>query len=65
MMQGGVLSQQQFDSLVEELRAAANAWAAVSHLHWGLWGLVQHSSASAINFDYGSYAVERLACLGP
>jgi len=38
---------------------ASQAWAAASHLHWGLWGLAQ-SRSSSIDFDYLNYAQQRL-----
>lgn len=41
-------------------RGDALACVPVSHLHWGLWGLVQEQKAPSIAFDYGKYAMERL-----
>ncbi|KAL1923063.1 uncharacterized protein VTP21DRAFT_9439 [Calcarisporiella thermophila] len=44
---------------LEKLADEANKWAVVSHLLWGLWGLVQ-AAQSEIDFDYFSYALQRL-----
>ncbi len=40
-------------------QAAARAYIPVSHLVWGLWGLLQAKS-SEIDFDYVAYAQQRL-----
>ncbi|CDS14551.1 hypothetical protein LRAMOSA06720 [Lichtheimia ramosa] len=47
------------DNLVESLLVEARQWLMAVHLHWGLWGLVQVCH-SEIDFDYTSYALERL-----
>lgn len=53
------LSDSQFASLVVNVRDAANVYAAVSHVQWGLWGLIQ-AKVSDIDFDFLSYAAQRL-----
>ena len=40
-------------------QAATRAYIPVSHLLWGLWGLIQAKS-SEIDFDYVAYATQRL-----
>ena len=42
------------------LQAAAWDYVGLSHLLWGLWGLIQ-SRNSEIDFDYVEYARQRLA----
>ena len=48
------------DGIVEQLRLAGLAYIPVSHLHWGLWGLVLARSSNVPGFDYEAYAVQRL-----
>merc|ERR1711991_864490 len=43
------------ESVLASLYTEANQFALVSHLHWGLWSLVQ-SKYSSIDFDYLDYA---------
>mmetsp|Transcript_15344 Transcript_15344/g.46336 ORF Transcript_15344/g.46336 Transcript_15344/m.46336 type:complete len:524 (-) Transcript_15344:642-2213(-) len=47
------------DALSRKLQAATRAYIPVSHLLWGLWGLIQAKS-SEIDFDYVAYATQRL-----
>lgn len=45
---------------VKELQAETEKWVMASHLHWGLWGLVQSQVQKEIDFDYFAYSIERL-----
>jgi len=45
---------------VLSLVAEADAYAPVSNLHWGLWGLVQAARNDCSNFDYGAYGAQRI-----
>lgn len=47
------------DDLSTKLQAAARAYIPVSHMAWGLWGLIQAKS-STIDFNYVEYATQRL-----
>lgn len=47
------------DSLAERLRCAALCYVPVSHLHWGLWGLIQ-ARQSKVDFQFEAYAQQRL-----
>ena len=40
------------------MQAAAWSYVTLSHLLWGLWGLIQ-SKSSEIDFDYIEYARQR------
>lgn len=46
-------------SLAEALDDETMLWVMASHLHWGLWGLIQ-ANQSEIDFDYLTYSLERL-----
>ncbi|KAK9820950.1 hypothetical protein WJX81_004275 [Elliptochloris bilobata] len=48
------------DAGVEALRAAALAFLPVSHLLWGLWGLIQARVSQLPDFDFTAYAQQRL-----
>jgi len=48
-------SEQDIESLLKE----AQCFTLVSHIFWGLWGIIQHQQSN-INFNYHLYAVERL-----
>lgn len=50
----------QVQGLVDELCMTVAAWASASHLHWGVWGLAQRYTLSAMEFDYSLFARERL-----
>ena len=46
---------------VESLVREADAFTAVSHLHWGLWGVMQATSSTRNKaFDYVAYARKRI-----
>lgn len=47
------------DEAIRNLSERAQAYEPISHLLWGLWGLVQ-SSCSEVDFDYLGYAKLRL-----
>jgi len=48
-----------YDNYLQKLKSDVYAFTLVSHIMWGLWGLVQ-SGQSQINFDYLSYGMGRL-----
>ncbi|KAJ2659375.1 hypothetical protein IWW48_003522 [Coemansia sp. RSA 1200] len=45
---------------VEKLDREVARFVPASHLHWGMWGLLQACS-SEIDFDYAAYAAQRLS----
>nr|BAU37041.1 choline kinase [Chlamydomonas asymmetrica] len=45
---------------VEALREASLAYTALSHLHWGVWGVLSHHASHIAGFDYLAYAQQRL-----
>ncbi|KAJ1969340.1 hypothetical protein IWQ62_000690 [Dispira parvispora] len=47
------------DDTIQQLLVEVNCMRTVSHLFWGLWGLLQASN-SDIDFDYVGYARQRL-----
>lgn len=47
------------DALAVEVQKAAVAHIPLSHLHWGLWGLIQ-AKQSSVDFDFEAYAAQRL-----
>lgn len=51
---GGSVSEEDFVSLSKE----ADKFTLVSHLHWGLWGVI-FSASSNIEFDYADYSRQR------
>ncbi|KAJ1950961.1 hypothetical protein EC988_004196 [Linderina pennispora] len=58
-LKGIELTNQQIDDEVQKLEAEIHPFVAASHLHWGVWGLLQ-ACASEIDFDYVGYAAQRL-----
>lgn len=52
------------DSGIEEaakkLQEAAQDYMVMSHLVWGLWGLIQLKVSDVADFDFYSYAIQRL-----
>ncbi|KAJ1951452.1 hypothetical protein FBU59_000142 [Linderina macrospora] len=56
---GVELTKQQIDEEVAVLEREIHPFVAASHLHWGVWGLLQ-ACASEIDFDYVGYAAQRL-----
>lgn len=50
-----LMSHYSLDEAVHNLAERAKAYEPISHLMWGLWGVVQ-SSCSEVNFDYSRYA---------
>ncbi|CAL8469115.1 g8656 [Coccomyxa elongata] len=48
------------EDAVEQLKAAARAYLPISHLLWGLWGLIQAHTSNVPGFDFDSYAQQRL-----
>lgn len=48
------------DGIVEQLRLAGLAYIPVSHLHWGLWGLMMARTSTVPDFDFESYGLQRL-----
>ncbi|KAG0318347.1 hypothetical protein BGZ99_005726 [Dissophora globulifera] len=53
---GGVSKAEILDSMFKEV----NKFALISHIMWGLWGLIQ-ASQSEIDFDYFEYSLQRLS----
>ena len=47
------------ESEAEHLYHEANQWSLVSHLLWGVWGLLQ-ATHSSIDFDFIEYSNKRL-----
>ncbi|KAJ1662987.1 hypothetical protein EV178_005398 [Coemansia sp. RSA 1646] len=54
------LSEDQVRKEVEALDREVGFFVPASHLHWGVWGLLQACS-SEIDFDYVGYATQRLS----
>lgn len=52
---GGVSKAEILDSMYKEV----NKFALMSHIMWGLWGLIQ-ATQSEIEFDYFEYSLQRL-----
>ncbi|EIE21022.1 hypothetical protein COCSUDRAFT_43387 [Coccomyxa subellipsoidea C-169] len=48
------------EEAVEQLKATCRAYLPVSHLLWGLWGLIQAHTSNVPGFDFNSYAQQRL-----
>jgi thiamine kinase-like enzyme len=53
------LSEDERERLVHGLYLEANKYGLMSHVVWGLWGLLQ-SINSTIQFDYFAYGMQRL-----
>ena len=49
------------DGIVEQLRLAGLAYLPLSHLHWGLWGVISARTSKVPGFQYEAYARQRLA----
>lgn len=47
------------EALAAEVQQAVVAHIPLSHLHWGLWGLIQ-AKQSSVDFDFEGYAAQRL-----
>ena len=45
---------------MEQLRLAGLAYMPVSHLHWGLWGLILARTSKVRDFDFQAYGLQRL-----
>ena len=45
---------------IAALDGEVRRWAPVSHLFWGIWGLIQ-ATISDIDFDYVEYAHNRIS----
>ncbi|KAJ2498718.1 hypothetical protein GGH96_004076 [Coemansia sp. RSA 1972] len=54
------MSDERVHELVREMEEEVRVFVPASHLHWGVWGLVQAAS-SEIEFDYAAYAAQRLS----
>ncbi|KAJ1795610.1 hypothetical protein LPJ59_004249 [Coemansia sp. RSA 2399] len=54
------LSEDRIRAEVEALDREVASFVPASHLHWGVWGLLQACS-SEIDFDYVGYATQRLS----
>ncbi|KAJ2648816.1 hypothetical protein IWW40_003616 [Coemansia sp. RSA 1250] len=54
------LSDERIAADVAAYEREIEPFVAASHLHWGLWGLIQAAS-SDIDFDYVGYATQRLS----
>ncbi|KAJ2885787.1 hypothetical protein IWW38_005288, partial [Coemansia aciculifera] len=54
------LDDSRIKSEVEILETEVLPFVPASHLHWGIWGLLQACS-SDIEFDYVAYAAQRLS----
>ncbi|KAJ2129619.1 hypothetical protein GGF48_002357 [Coemansia sp. RSA 921] len=54
------LSEERVLEMVLEMEQEVRVFVPASHLHWGVWGLVQAAS-SEIEFDYAGYAAQRLS----
>ena len=50
----------QLEGIVEQLRVAAQAYIPISHLHWGLWGLLLARTSKVPDFDFEAYGRQRL-----
>lgn len=48
------------EGIVEHLRLAGLAYIPISHLHWGLWGLILARTSKVPGFDYEAYGRQRL-----
>ncbi|KAJ2317475.1 hypothetical protein IWW51_005353 [Coemansia sp. RSA 2702] len=53
------LSEERIRAEVAAMEREVTPFVPASHLHWGLWGLLQ-SASSDIDFDYVAYASQRL-----
>eukprot|EP00884_Botryococcus_braunii_P001066 jgi/Botrbrau1/10960/Bobra.0383s0014.1 len=49
-----------FEEAVRQLLEASQDYMIMSHLVWGLWGLIQLKVSDVADFDFYSYAVQRL-----
>ncbi|KAJ2133972.1 hypothetical protein IW136_004814 [Coemansia sp. RSA 678] len=58
-LRGVKLSEERVLEMVVEMEREVRVFVPASHLHWGVWGLVQAAS-SEIEFDYAGYAAQRL-----
>ena len=59
---GGPVPAADFEAAVDAMHAAALRCVPLSHLQWGLWGLVRaKATGAAIGFDFLGYAQHRLA----
>lgn len=47
------------EEAARKLMVAARAYVPVSHLCWGLWGLIQ-AGVSRVDFDFEAYARQRI-----
>ncbi|KAJ2122266.1 hypothetical protein IW147_003562 [Coemansia sp. RSA 720] len=54
------MSEERVYNEVVEMEREVAMFVPASHLHWGVWGLVQAAS-SEIEFDYAGYAAQRLS----
>ena len=45
---------------MEQLRLAGLAYMPISHLHWGLWGLIMAKTSKVRDWDFASYGRQRL-----
>lgn len=49
-----------FEEAVRQLTMAARDYMIMSHLMWGLWGLIQLKVSDVADFDFLGYAMQRL-----
>ncbi|KAJ2827749.1 hypothetical protein IWW50_001738, partial [Coemansia erecta] len=54
------LSEERLHTEVDLMEKEIRPFVPASHLHWGVWGLLQAAS-SEIDFDYAGYAAQRLS----
>ena len=45
---------------MEQLRLAGLAYMPLSHLHWGLWGMILAKTSKVRDFDFEGYGRQRL-----
>lgn len=48
------------EEAAKKLQEAAQDYMVMSHLVWGLWGLIQLKVSDVADFDFYSYALQRL-----